>query len=203
MFCDNRMLERISLGNLEEMGDSCFCQLPSLKEIAILETLQTLSRGSFNDCKSLERITLPSSQALCEGVFNKCPAIREELVYAATPYPFPDNCMADTDKSKCTLYVPEGSEQAYASADGWKDFGTIAATLKTNMNTVNTDGEWRALPSHGSLLVDSTIDGEIAIHNAAGQLISKVNRKGRTEIPLPTGIYIVSSQGKSAKVKIN
>lgn len=200
VFCNNPKLERVSLGNLETMGDSCFQQLPSLQEIVIPETLQAVSAGSFSGCGLLRKVTLPQSTLLSDGCFSECPSITEVLVYAETPYAFPADCMKDTDKSKCTLYVPEGSEDLYAAADGWKEFGMIVPSLHTEIQPVSEIPQWRAFASRGKLLVDTVSDEVVTVCTLSGKTMTTIRTNGRNELALPKGVYVVTSQGKSVKV---
>lgn len=200
VFCNNHRLNRINLCNLETMGDSCFRQLPSLQEIVIPETLQSMGAYSFSSCEMLEKVTLSKNTVLTEGCFNECPSITEVVVYAETPNPFPSNCMKDTDKSKCTLYVPTGSEELYAESDGWKEFGMIVPCLNTGLGSVSATSEWRAFASRGKLFVDTDCEVTVRICNLSGKTMETVNSKGRNELTLPKGVYIVSSQGKSMKI---
>jgi hypothetical protein len=42
-----------------------------------------------------------------------------------TPQKIKDSVFTGTDKSKCTLYVPAGTADAYKAADVWKEFNVI------------------------------------------------------------------------------
>ena len=90
-FSRNYSLETLSLGNLVVAGDSCFNNLPLLKEVVLPETLEALGDGCFNYCWLLERITLPSRPIeIPKSCFVQCPNVRELTIYAENPYDFPD-----------------------------------------------------------------------------------------------------------------
>ena len=67
--------------------------------------------------------------------------------------------------SKCTLYVPEGTEQDYLIADVWGDFGNIVEYDPTGINNVantteakevsrySVDGQQLATPTKGLNIV--------------------------------------------------
>lgn len=189
--------------SLRIIGRGCFSRLPNLREISLPETLEVLGAGSFSDCPALERIVLPSTPILSEGSFRDCPSVREVSVYAQTPYEFPADCMAETDKGNCTLYVPEGCEEAYAVAEGWKEFGHIAGSLPMGISSFGAErGEWRAFGSRGHLVVDSTCGASIEVYSASGQHMATVTERGRNELTLPQGLYVVSSRGKTMKVRL-
>ncbi len=199
VFCDNPNLAGINLGNLVIMGDSCFRYLPALKEIVLPETLTHYGCGCFNNCQELRKITLPSTGIDINGCFNKCPSIREVYVYAEDPYVFPNCSFEDTDLKECVLYVPEGSESAYSAALGWKDFGRIEGVSLSGIESSDDSDEWRVLPMKGKLLVDSGTERRVAVTCLSGQTMAEAVVSGRTEIILPSGIYIVSSGGRSVK----
>lgn len=189
--------------SLRVIGDTCFCRLPNLTEITIPETLEKLGRGCFTECASLRSITLPSKPILSDDSFKECPAVREVSVYAQTPYEIPSGCMRGIDKAVCTLRVPEGCEEAYANAEGWREFGNIVGSLNTGITTAeNETAEWRAFASHGQLVIDNTEGHEVSIHSLTGQHMGTVTAPGRNEVALPQGVYLVSSRDKAVKVRI-
>lgn len=203
VFCNNPNLTEIDLGNLQEMGDSCFRQLPSLKKISLPESLQKMGDYCFEDCVTLESVTLPSNAVLAEKTFMKCPSIKEVCVYADTPYAFPDDCMKETDKKNCVLRVPKGSEKLYQEADGWKEFGLIEASLDTGTEVPYTmENEWRAFSRRGQLVIDSSSGNTISIYTLTGQRIAEIENTGRNCLSVATGVYIISAGGRSVKVVV-
>ncbi len=201
VFCNNPNLTDISLGNLKSMGENCFSNLPSLKEIALPESIQVMGSGCFSNCDNLESVSLPATEIPLSNSFNNCPAIHVVSVSSEIPYPFPDNCMTAVDKSKCTLYVPEGCEEVYSQADGWKDFGQIIPSVNLNVGSISGEGtDWRAFSFGGSLIIDCTRQSYFDIISVGGAHINSLNCDGRTELTLPAGLYIVKSGNKSIKV---
>lgn len=189
--------------SLRVIGDTCFCRLPNLTEITIPETLEKLGRGCFTECASLRSITLPSKPILSDDSFKECPAVREVSVYAQTPYEIPSGCMRGIDKAVCTLRVPEGCEEAYANAEGWREFGNIVGSLNTGITTAEIEtAEWRAFASHGQLVIDNTEGHEVSIHSLTGRHIVTITGSGRNEVSLPKGVYLVSARDKAVKVRI-
>ena len=57
--------------------------------------------------------------------------------YMATRIPFIKTYSTPHDNiSNCTLYVPQGTKEAYANADVWKDFGNIIEYDATGIDKV-------------------------------------------------------------------
>ncbi len=57
------------------------------------------------------------------------------------------------DKSTCTLYVPIGSKEKYATADQWQDFLNIVEMDMTPVNSIVANGSAKAVGYY-------TIDGK-------------------------------------------
>lgn len=113
------------LSTLETIGSHCFCSNPLLSDIVLPESLRSVGEDCFNDCPSMTLAQLPATDLSLTDCFNGCPAITTLCVTSYEPYPFPETCFLDVDRSKCRLLVPDGSEELYMEADGWKDFYVI------------------------------------------------------------------------------
>ncbi len=165
-----------------------------------------MGEGCFNDCETLGLVSLPWSEIDMKECFNGCPSISQIEVLAIEPYPFPETCFRDVDRSKCTLVVPEGSVEKYHSADGWKDFycidGTLPAISNTNVNAVQAN-DFRVIGGKGSLRIFNSSETAVDVYNLSGEKIASASRAGASEISLPTGIYIVASPFSSQKVAVN
>ena len=100
-----------------------------------------IDEDAFNWCQSLQSITLPEGvQTIGDDAFAYCP-LRSITSLAATP-PAIENSTFDYDTyATATLTVPEGAEDAYRAAEGWKLFYTsmaidgIAYTIDTEVGT--------------------------------------------------------------------
>ena len=65
------------LGNLEIIASKAFYGFP-ITEITLPETLKTIGRESFKNCRLLERITIPDSVSFIgEEAFSGCTSLRE------------------------------------------------------------------------------------------------------------------------------
>lgn len=132
--------------NLSELGQSVFEDCSSLKEIVIPDGITKLGSNILRNCSSL--VSVSFSDAITEignhtfmgtaitaiilpatlnklGVrpFYKCMQLSDITVKSLTPIAINDETFYNI--SKLTLYVPEGSKEAYETADYWKDFKEI------------------------------------------------------------------------------
>lgn len=202
--CDSLRLAMIS--GVETMGASCFSDCESFLWANLPETLKSMGEGCFNDCPSLDLVSLPWSEIKMDACFNGCPNISRIEVLAIEPNPFPEGSFLDVDRTTCTLAVPEGSEDKYREAEGWKDFlnivGDVPAITPSAVATVPS-ADFRAFGSKGTLHIINPTDTPIEVYAVNGEKVASLSKSGQTELPLTPGVYIVSSPFASRKVAIN
>ena len=98
----------------------------------------------LND-KKITSVVIPSTiTALGEYAFQKCRDLTS--VYVSWPTPISaGSAFSGVGISKCTLYVPQGTEQDYFLADGWGDFGNIVEYDPTGIDMVTTSTDTKEL----------------------------------------------------------
>lgn len=119
-----------------------------LKNLYLGRTLETSLCVAFQDAP-LEKITIGKDVTNIPCLFNDCyrlkqitclatepPVLKESYRYDDYTYPTFD----DEVFEKCTLYVPEGSVDAYKKANVWKNFQNIVGTT-TRISKVQ-DGDF-------------------------------------------------------------
>ncbi len=202
--CDS--LTTATISEVEYMGEGCFKDCKSFMWANIPETLHTMGDGCFNGCTAMELVSLPWSEIKMDNCFNSCPSINQIEVLAVEPYPFPDGCFKDVDRSKCKLVVPEGSVEKYKAADGWKEFcsiqGTLPAIAGADVSAIQANG-FRAIGGKGSLRIFNSSQAAVEVFRLNGEKMTSVSKAGVSEISLPAGIYIVASPFSSCKVAVN
>lgn len=189
----------------------------NLRLVELPEGLLTIS-NSVNET-AVETIKLPSSiesvkysfshnSSLCSvdlGItsnvsdsFNECSKIREVLIGLVSPPSFPMNSFGDVDFASCTLYVPEGSVNAYGSAEGWSRFGKIAVNPKTGIDSRPTDIEHgvSVTVKDGGISISTDSTCRVSVTDSAGNTVADLYIEGCDEVSLPQGIYLVKA-GKS------
>lgn len=133
------------------VGVRAFKRCVALENISLQNSVTTISSEAFSDCNRLNNVTMSNSlTAIGAGAFKNCPALKNISIPASvvtiqsgvfdlsgitTIYAYPILPVMNTgasgemfsglDKANCTLYVPQGSKQAYQTAYEWKDFGHI------------------------------------------------------------------------------
>ncbi len=166
----------VSYGNiikskLETIGNCCFSYNPNLLTAELPNTLTYMGECCFNDCPSLKTVYLPARDLDLNDCFNGCPSITYIMVNADEPYPFPESCFMDVDRSKCSLVVPVGSEELYMKAEGWKDFFRVmgSETLGVKAPTVSRVSDGQAYNLDGT----PKPDGEKGIAIQDGKVIMR------------------------------
>ena len=103
-----------------------YCGLTS---VTIPDGVTTIGVAAFSGCSALKTVSLPQSlTSIGLSEFSSWDALSSIYVYANQPPTATGQGHLATDVyNRCTLYVPKGSEEAYADAEGWKDFKDIVA----------------------------------------------------------------------------
>ena len=98
----------------------------------------------LND-KKITSVVIPSTiTELGKYAFQNCRDLTS--VYVSWQIPIPTgSAFYGVDISKCTLYVPQGTEQDYWLSPGWGDFGKIVEYNPTGIDKVTTSNNAKEL----------------------------------------------------------
>ena len=128
-------LTSISIANsVTSIGRAAFSDCISLTTVAIPNSVSTIECWAFSDCSGLSYVIIGNAvTSISTSTFDNCENLSKIIIYTEVPPFINDYCTHYTNdtffhnvnKTACTLYVPAGSEEAYRSAEGWKDFVNI------------------------------------------------------------------------------
>lgn len=124
---------------LTSIGDIAFVNCSNLANVTLSSNITSIGRSAFSDCKSLKNLTISKDVTSIKDIRfnNDYEDLELESVYVAWENPIEAGSFFNYIKiSNCTLYVPQGTKEAYANADVWKDFGNIIEYDATGIDKV-------------------------------------------------------------------
>ena len=118
--CDN--LTSVTVPNsVTSIGESAFVNCNSLTSVAIPNSVTSIGESAFWYCNDLTSVTIPSSvTTIGDRAFYGCSKLATVTVENATPVSISSDVFSN--RANAALIVPEGSKEAYATADYWKGF---------------------------------------------------------------------------------
>ena len=99
---------------------------------------------AFYGCSALADIVIPSSvKSIAYYAFYNCKGLANvtSLIPADELFTLNSSAFYDVDKNSCTLYVPYGAKDTYASTAGWSGFKNIVEMRSAYKATFSIDGE--------------------------------------------------------------
>ena len=110
---------------LKHIGNWAFYNAHELKSIEIPEGVEEIGEGAFYGCTYLEDLVLPASvRYVGDNTFALCAKLKKITVNSVTLPSIQAKTFFDV-KRQIPVYVPDGSEDDYKAADGWKEFFNI------------------------------------------------------------------------------
>lgn len=113
-----------------------------LDTVRLPSNLTTIGRFAFYDDSNLFTVEIPESVTEIDSYAFACPNLTNICCHGATPANIADETVfSEIDKDQYTLYVPEGSVEAYRTATYWKNFKNMKEKYysSTGINKVNTN----------------------------------------------------------------
>lgn len=193
-------LESVTFGkSVTTIGRYAFYYCRNLTEISIPEPIDNIGEYAFGSCSNMTKVSIGSSiTRIYSNIFSSCPKITEIHLYATTP-PV-TSTISNFSWSKVTLYVPAGSEEAYAAADPWKKSSEIKND-QSGIGDISADSDGanaEVRVSNGSIVISEA--GAVSVYDVSGRLV--YGGSDGVIAGLQPGVYIVSVSGRSVKVKI-
>ena len=126
-------------GTVKTVGDNSFDDCSALASLELAEGVEKLGNNAFRNCSALTQVTLPAS--LTEVGIWAFAGHGPSIVFTslATTPPSHNGGFPLGKVAGVTLYVPQGSLEAYKSVFGWRDYlnntFAIQATLSPAAHT--------------------------------------------------------------------
>ena len=121
------------------IGNVAFSGCSNLANVTLSSNITSIGTYAFQNCINLKNLTISKDVTSIKDIAfnNSYDNLELESVYVAWENPIEAGSFFDRIKiSNCTLYVPQGTKEAYANADVWKDFGNIIEYDATGIDKV-------------------------------------------------------------------
>lgn len=154
-------LANITIGKrVTTLGNYAISWCTALKHITIPDNVTTLNKYVFNCCNSLLTVTIGRGvQQMGDNVFNSCKVLCHVNMLAETPPTITSSTFNNTT-AEVSVFIPCGSEEAYANAEYWNQCNIQAAPSHT-IFTLTEDIK------KGSALVSKSLCGNNNVEIAA------------------------------------
>lgn len=199
---------------VRNLGDSSFEGCTSLEYITLPASIGMINNGLFNGCSSLRWITIPEGVTFYGNeAFAGCTALTQVTVKNPTPAtggniygdPFPT-------RANINLIVPAHAQEAYSTADYWKDFFSFKELEPSWLQYTDENGDiyqyepgysaqlyqYADNSSRTSFVMPSSIgvDGEVYPVTAIARLRSSYLQT----LTIPASVTVVKDNGISCLI---
>ena len=185
------------------LSASTFMGCTNLESVTLSEQLAEIDDYTFYNCSNLKSITIPEAvKTIGNNVFQGCTGlatIRVENPEPPTAFytTFTEEQYADT-----RVTVPEGTVADYETADPWLNFKWLQDETGTGISSIGNPAEHSAVSVENGQIVVECVDGRVTVYDASGKMVDSIENKGKVELSLPKGVYIVKTGSTTTKIAI-
>ena len=200
-FYDCIGLTSITIPNsVTSIGNYAFYGCKGLTSITIPNSVTSIGSATFMSCGNLKSITIGDNVTNI-GIYSffYCTNLTEIYLKGVTPAIINHDSFS---KYIATLYVPQGSLEAYKAADGWKGFKNIVEFDPTGIEDVAEEDAPAFEITDGGIKLTAAEGKTVAVYTTAGALVEKIDSYAGEEITLDKGVYIICVGDKAVKVRL-
>ena len=195
--------------SVDSIGQTAFSDM-RISEIEIPEKVRVIPKYSISDCKKLTKITLGKNVTLVEDQAFSGNDMMETKggtlqILAVTPPAVgkdSDGKVYDMGKDfykKVTLEVPAEARAAYQKDRNWKKFRRV---YPVGNELVQPKASLQISVAGGLLSIVAPEVAPIAIYTLDGQVVYTTSAL-KTQLALPTGLYLVTYGSETIKVFVD
>ena len=147
-FANTNITKVLNLGSITGMNGNWnsgpFAYCTDLVECILPETLTSIGYGLVYGCSSLTNMIIPASVVgIGDSAFGECTSLTSLICKPTVPPTLGANVFRGTTNH--TIYVPDGSVEAYKTASGWSAYASrikpMSEFFEVKIITYNEDGE--------------------------------------------------------------
>lgn len=195
--CPN--LRMVDLGNrVKNLPSNAFSNSTALEKIAIPASVATIGNNAFNNCTGLTVVELLPEQPIdLKGFLMGCSGLKEFYCHSAEPHKCDYDTFQGINFNKCTLYVPQGSAEAYRNAWRWSSFRNIVEFDPSGVELVSRSDSL-SISVDGRVVVTGS---PAEISSLSGSLSITATEENCADIRLQPGVY-AARQGSASSSHI-
>ena len=171
-------------------------------EVVIPNGIETINGAAFADCKGVSKAHLPASIREIKLMAFENTSLYQLTLDVVNPSDIKlgEDVFGKTmDYSRCELFVPEASVEAYKAADPWKHFDIKASTALISPAT----GSLQISLEGRTLQLYISQDSSFSLFTQEGEMLLQGSlQAGSNQIEtaqLPSGVYLLSV-GKNSQL---
>ena len=132
-------LTSITIPNsVTSLGAQAFAYCSGLTSVIIPNSVTSIGEWAFSGCSLLTSVTIGNSvTSIGKEAFVYCYGLTSVTVLNPTPVALSGSEFSN--QANATLYVPQGSKEAYQAADYWKEFKEIIEIDPAGINQITND----------------------------------------------------------------
>ncbi len=114
--------------SVTSIGDEAFYGCSGLTSVVIPNSVTSIGNWAFIDCYDLTSVVIGSGvTSIGEETFSNCSNLTSvtSSIPANKLFPISSATFDYVDTDQCTLYVPKGAKETYATMEGWNVFENI------------------------------------------------------------------------------
>ncbi|MBR0242993.1 MAG: leucine-rich repeat domain-containing protein [Bacteroidaceae bacterium] len=169
------------------IGPNAFQGCDELTTITLPDSLTSISERTFVGCPVLQDVTLPEGlQSVGKDAFSHSYALKNIIAKMKDPFPFGQMALYSVPKGQMTLYIPEGTRDAYTQA-GWLNFiDNVIEMTETGIQDITS-------PS------DKSVNSESETSTFVNSNFLDLSGRRLPTLPTRKGIYI--KDGRKVLIK--
>ena len=191
--------------SIETIQKKAFAYCPDIQEFTITDGVKYIGEEVFTGCENLRQLTIDRHVDM-QSMQKPITAYNLQAIVSRITDPkdiHPD--LFFYCYNNATLYVPEGTIDAYLRCEGWKEFATIKEGDPITGIANNFGMNFRIVPCAGGVTVSGAMPGTpISVFLPDGKMVYKgIAKAGEHHIPLASHqLYFIRTGKKVVKMSI-